>query len=173
MAPLVYISRVQLPKRTIWGVRAVFLLGLITTTISALKLYEMKSLRNSPDPTYTSVNLSVFAIAEVFVGAFTASLPPLRKTFENLLHKILPASLTRASKATENSYALKGVGSQMSTRPAKQKHECDDDSERSMFPEDQVSVGKGSDHAIIKTTQVSVTADSISVVSKNQQDDWV
>lgn len=29
MAPLIYISRVQLPKRTIWGVRAVFLLGLM------------------------------------------------------------------------------------------------------------------------------------------------
>jgi hypothetical protein len=29
MAPLIYISRVQLPKRTIWGVRAVFLCGLM------------------------------------------------------------------------------------------------------------------------------------------------
>lgn len=29
LAPLVYISRVQLPSRTIWGVRAVFLLGLM------------------------------------------------------------------------------------------------------------------------------------------------
>jgi hypothetical protein len=29
MAPLIYISRVQLPKRTIWGVRAVFLCGLV------------------------------------------------------------------------------------------------------------------------------------------------
>lgn len=29
VAPLVYISKVQLPKRTIWGVRAVFLLGLM------------------------------------------------------------------------------------------------------------------------------------------------
>jgi hypothetical protein len=29
MAPLVYISRIQLAKRTIWGVRAVFLCGLV------------------------------------------------------------------------------------------------------------------------------------------------
>lgn len=28
-APLVYIARIQLPKRTIWGVRAVFLCGLV------------------------------------------------------------------------------------------------------------------------------------------------
>jgi hypothetical protein len=29
IAPLVYISRVQLNKRTVWGVRIVFLLGLM------------------------------------------------------------------------------------------------------------------------------------------------
>jgi hypothetical protein len=29
VSPLVYISRVQLPNRTLWGVRAVFLLGLM------------------------------------------------------------------------------------------------------------------------------------------------
>jgi hypothetical protein len=29
IAPLIYISRVQLRKRTIWGVRIVFLLGLM------------------------------------------------------------------------------------------------------------------------------------------------
>ncbi|KAJ4315366.1 hypothetical protein N0V94_005993 [Neodidymelliopsis sp. IMI 364377] len=34
VAPLVYISRVQLPKRTLWGVRAVFLLGLMYVTPS-------------------------------------------------------------------------------------------------------------------------------------------
>jgi hypothetical protein len=29
IAPLVYIARVQLNKRTVWGVRVVFLLGLM------------------------------------------------------------------------------------------------------------------------------------------------
>jgi hypothetical protein len=29
VAPLMYISRVQLPNRTLWGVRAVFLFGLM------------------------------------------------------------------------------------------------------------------------------------------------
>ncbi|KAH7384660.1 Alpha/Beta hydrolase protein [Pyrenochaeta sp. MPI-SDFR-AT-0127] len=149
MAPLIYISRVQLPKRTIWGVRAVFLLGLTTTTISALKLYEMKSLYDSPDPTYTGVNLSIFAIAEVFVGAFTASLPPMRKTFENLLHKVLPASLTGASKSSGNSYALKGVGSQPSTQSSSRpKHDGDDDSELGILPEDETVSGKEPDNTI-------------------------
>ncbi|KAF1831958.1 alpha/beta-hydrolase [Decorospora gaudefroyi] len=155
MAPLIYIARVQLPKRTIWGVRAVFLLGLITTTISALKLYEMKALYDSPDPTYTSVNLSIFAIAEVFVGAFTASLPPLRKTFETQLHKVLPASLTGGStKNSRQSYALQDRGSHPSaTRP---KHELDDNSECGILPEDaSTTEGKGSDQAIMKTTDMS------------------
>ncbi|KAF2853152.1 alpha/beta-hydrolase [Plenodomus tracheiphilus IPT5] len=151
MAPLIYISRVQLSKRTKWGVRAVFLLGLITTTISALKLYEMKSLNESADPTYTSVNLSIFAVAEVFVGAFTASLPPLRKTFENILRKVLPANFAGSSKNTRNSYMMQAAGSQQSAKLAVPRGNGDNESELSILPDDQVS-GKGSDHAIMKTT---------------------
>ncbi|KAH6864661.1 Alpha/Beta hydrolase protein [Alternaria alternata] len=158
MAPLIYIARVQLPKRTIWGVRAVFLCGLITTTISALKLYEMKSLNESPDPTYSAVNLSVFAIAEVFVGVFTACLPPLRKTFENLLRKVLPTSITGGSgKGSRQSYALQNTGPQMSGKSSKRKHDTDDDSELGILPDDEiVSERKGSDQpiTIMKTTHV-------------------
>lgn len=146
-----------------------------TTTISALKLYEMKSLYDSPDPTYTSVNLSIYAIAEVFVGAFTASLPPMRKTFENLLHKVLPASLTGASRSTGNSYALKGVGSQPSTKSSssRPKHDCDDDSELGILPEDTIIPGKELDNTIVRTTHVAVSADDKSEISRRRQDDWV
>ncbi|KAH9864250.1 hypothetical protein J1614_010184, partial [Plenodomus biglobosus] len=160
MAPLIYISRVQLPKQTIWGVRAVFLLGLTTTTISALKLYEMKSLNKSSDPTYTSVNLSIFAVAEVFVGAFTASLPPLRKTFENMLHRVLPASMIGSSKNTRNSYMMQGAGSQQSAKVTAHKEDDDDESERGILPDDQVSTSKGSNHVITKTTLSSIKSSS-------------
>ncbi|RAR01775.1 paraben-hydrolyzing esterase precursor [Stemphylium lycopersici] len=158
MAPLIYIARVQLPKRTIWGVRAVFLCGLITTTISALKLYEMKSLAKSKDPSYESVNLSIFAIAEVFVGAFTASLPPLRKTFESTLRKVLPFSLTGGSgKGSRQSYALQGTGPHATGKSAKSKHETDDDSELGILPEGESdSTRKGSDQAITKTTHLYI-----------------
>ncbi|KAF2448078.1 hypothetical protein P171DRAFT_452095 [Karstenula rhodostoma CBS 690.94] len=104
-------------RETLWGVRAVFLLGLVTTSISALKLYEMKSLYASSDPTYASVNLSIFAVSEVFVGAFTASLPPLRKTFETLLRRVLPESSMGS-----------GAPSNVNGKYAKPKHVLDNDS---------------------------------------------
>ena len=130
----------------------------------------MKSLNESEDPTYTSVNLSVFAIAEVFAGAFTASLPPLRKTFENILRKVLPTNLTGGTaKSSRQSYALRGVESQ--SRP---KAETDTDSECGILPDDSKasSERKGSDHAITKTTQVTVTADAKSIASRRHSD-WV
>jgi hypothetical protein len=148
------------------------LIAFRTTTISALKLYEMKSLNESPDPTYSSVNLSIFAIAEVFVGAFTASLPPLRAAIENVLHKFLPSSFTGGSaKNSRNSYALKG-SSPRGTRSTKPKHETDDNSERGILPKDAEGTGKG-DNAIMKTTLVSVTADDKSINNEHQQDRWV
>ncbi|KAF2036526.1 alpha/beta-hydrolase [Setomelanomma holmii] len=151
LAPLVYIARVQLSKRTIWGVRVVFLLGLTTTTISALKLYEMKALNESPDPTYTSVNLSIYAIAEVFVGVFTACLPPLRKTFDDVLRKVLPAGMV-SSRATRDSYALNKVSNRSQvTKESKVKHDSDGDSDYAILEENKAKAGSSDE--IVKTTQ--------------------
>jgi len=172
LAPLIYIARVQLPKRTIWGVRAVFLLGLLTTTISALKLYEMKSLNASSDPTYTSVNLSIYAIAEVFVGAFTASLPPLRKMFENALHGILPASITGSTKYSNNSYMMQGVGSRRSAKLTVSRHQFDNNSEVDMLPHHQSNAGKEYGRTITNSTLASVIRDDKSETLTNQEDDW-
>ncbi|EUC43564.1 hypothetical protein COCMIDRAFT_38501 [Bipolaris oryzae ATCC 44560] len=168
MAPLVYISRIQLSKRTIWGVRAVFLCGLVTTTISALKLYEMKALANTKDPSFESVNLSIFASAEVFVGAFTASLPPLRKTFENFLRRILPASLTgssgKGSKASRQSYMLDNIEARSTAKSWPGKQETDGDSELGILPNEEAArPTTNSDQAITKTTNVTVTEDDRSL----------
>ncbi|EUC34371.1 hypothetical protein COCCADRAFT_35937 [Bipolaris zeicola 26-R-13] len=164
MAPLVYISRVQLSKRTIWGVRAVFLCGLVTTTISALKLHEMKALANTKDPSFESVNLSIFASAEVFVGAFTASLPPLRKTFENFLRKILPTSITgssgKGSKVSRQSYMLDDMEARSTAKSWPGKPETDGDSELGILPDEGIArPTNSSDQAITKTTHVTVTED--------------
>ena len=142
-----------------------------TTTISALKLYEMKSLNSSSDPTYTSVNLSIFAIAEVFVGAFTASLPPLRKTFENQLHKVLPQSLIGSSRGTRNSYMVRAAETERSVKSVLPRS-ADDDSQRGMFSSDQSSVGKEGELAITRTTVVTIAADGEMVLSRHRQDDW-
>lgn len=88
----------------------------------------MKALADTKDPSYESVNLSIFALAEVFVGAFTASLPPLRKTFENQLRKILPTTFT-ASKGSRQSCALENIEFKVSSKSWRTKHETDDDSE--------------------------------------------
>jgi hypothetical protein len=169
----VYISihfTLHLPASPVFNIparpqhRCALLILYRTTTISALKLYEMKSLNESDDPTYTAVNLSVFANAEVFAGAFTASLPPLRKTFENLLRKVLPTSLTGASTKRQ-SYALQGAENL--------KHGTDIDSECGILPDDYSgSEGKGSDHKIMKTTHVMVSADAKSIASRRDRD-WV
>jgi hypothetical protein len=120
----------------------------------------MKSLNSSPDPTYSSVNLSIYAISEVFVGVFTACLPPLRKTFDQVLRKILPAGLlsSRASKSRE-SCALKPLSDHSDTiKRSKAGHTSDGDSERSMLEGNELK-GKKSHDEILKTTQLIVTID--------------
>lgn len=157
-----------------------------TTAISALKLYEMKSLYSSPDPTWSGVNLSIFAIAEVFVGAFTASLPPLRKTFETLLRRVLPESIIGSTsrsrkstgKGTGNSYVMKEIGNSYvmngnamgpQQRP---KHDLDNDSEHSMLEAQQSLEGKESVGTITCTTEISVAGDDRgSVMSRGHN--WV
>ncbi|KAH4131240.1 hypothetical protein HBI81_005840 [Parastagonospora nodorum] len=174
ITPLVYISRVQLNTRTVWGVRIVFLLGLITTTISALKLYEMKSLNSSPDPTYSSVNLSVYAIAEVFVGVFTACLPPLRKTFDGILRKVLPDGLMSSNNTkSRQSYALKAFSDPLNSasKPSKSEFTSDGDSDYAIL-EAETSRIHGSQDDIIKTTQVTVTVDD-QASERQERDEWV
>lgn len=157
-----------------------------TTTISALKLYEMKSLNSSPDPTYTSLNLSIFAVSEVFVGAFTASLPPLRKTFETLLHRVLPesiigsASRSRKSvgKGTGNSYAMKEVGNSyvlngnISDNKSRPKHDLDNDSEHSILEAQRSLEGKDNIGNITCTTEIRVSGDDRGSM-RSQGHDWV
>lgn len=146
----------------------------------------MKSLWTSKDPTYTSINLSIFAVTEVFVGAFTASLPPLRKTFENFLHCVLPESLLGStarsrksmSKGTGNSYAMREVGNSYvlngnaigsQSRP---KHDLDNDSEHSILEAQQSLEGKDTIGTITCTTEISVAGDERGSV-KGQAHEWV
>jgi hypothetical protein len=133
----------------------------------------MKSLNSSSDPTYTSVNLSIYAIAEVFVGVFTACLPPLRKTFDEFLHNILPAGLL-SSRGTRsrNSCALKVFSTPSNaTNKSKTGHETDGDSDYAILEENGLRA-QGSNDEIIKTTQVSVVVDNASS-ERSRNDDWV
>ena len=149
----------------------------------------MKSLWTSTDPTYTSINLSIFAITEVFVGAFTASLPPLRKTFETILCRVLPESIlgssshSRSKSLGKNSYALKEVGNSyvlngnLAGNQPRPKHDLDNDSEHSMLEAQhsrhsrQSLEGKDA-NMITCTTDLSVTVDERGSI-RTQGQDWV
>jgi hypothetical protein len=133
----------------------------------------MKSLNSSPDPTYTSVNLSIYAIAEVFVGVFTACLPPLRKTFDEFLHKALPNGLLYSSRATKSrdSCALKAFSAPSNaTKKSKTGHESDGDSDYAILEENGLKI-QGSNDEIMKTTQVTVVVDS-TTSERYRNDDW-
>jgi hypothetical protein len=134
----------------------------------------MKSLNSSPDPTYSSVNLSIYAIAEVFVGVFTACLPPLRKTFDGFLHKILPESLvsSRATKSREI-YALKAFSdpSASAIKKSKSDHTSDGDSDYALLEEQQNRAHESQDN-IMKMTEVTVTIDD-QVSEQHQRNEWV
>ncbi|KAF1362268.1 hypothetical protein EJ07DRAFT_107596 [Lizonia empirigonia] len=137
-----------------WGVRAVFLLGLVATIISAVKLYEIKALNESADVSYESVNLSILSVTEVFVGTLTASLPPLRLLFESLLNKILPESAASIrGNSHMNKYVLSNYGSNPRTKPG-----FDDGSSEQaiILPDPQGSAKKGH---ILRTTHVRMTVD--------------
>jgi hypothetical protein len=125
----------------------------------------MKALNTSPDATYTSINLSIFAITEVFVGAFTASLPPLRKTFEDLLRRVLPESVFGSTRDTENSYGMRGVGTKQSIRISRARHDMDNESD--------TTSSENSEHGIVCTTEVSLSVDDKSLVETRKHKSWV
>jgi len=130
----------------------------------------MKSLNTSPDPSYTAVNLSIYASTEVFVGVFTACLPPLRKFFDDILKRILPAGII-SSRGTRNSYALNAFSNRSeATKESQPKLESDADSDYAILEEVR-SGAQGVDAEITKTTRVSVTVDS-KALEKQRNDDW-
>jgi hypothetical protein len=135
-------------------------------------LYEMKSLATSQDPTYSSVNLSIYAIAEVFIGVFTACLPPLRKTFDEFLRRVLPEGLMSSSATkARRSCALEAFSNPPSTvKKSVSDHTSDGDSDYAILEEQRSRVDASHDD-IVKTTQVSVTVDD-KASERQRTDDW-
>ncbi|KAF3031359.1 hypothetical protein E8E12_001705 [Didymella heteroderae] len=169
-APLVYIRNVQLTKRAKWGLRVVFLLGLITTVISAVKLYEIKALNETTDAAYESINLSVLSVTEVFVGTLTASLPPLRLFFEKLLDIVL-AKLglrTRDGPHTD-SYVLPNILSTQATEKATERantkqlpRDSDDDSQEILW-----SAITRTHHITVKVEAAEIKSDHSNCLKNN------
>jgi hypothetical protein len=132
-------------------------------------------LDESKDVPYESINLSILSVTEVMVGTLTASLPPLRRAFENTLNRILPESVIRSSRKTmANSYVLPDYGDNLNTRRSKRDdHESDDSSEKTILQDAEnpgMHVMPGKSGEIVRTTHVSLTIDNTKSHSRNE--DW-
>lgn len=83
--PLVYLSKVKVSKHNRWALRGIFLVGLIATACATAKATELPAISKSVDPTYDTVNLTIWVKAELSAGLMAASIPPLKRTFEKVL----------------------------------------------------------------------------------------
>ncbi|CAE7022809.1 hypothetical protein PTTW11_03486 [Pyrenophora teres f. teres] len=97
VAPIIYLNTIQLSQRTRWGLRIVFLLGLVRPSYQ-LKTTELPALSKTHDPTWDSTRLVIWSGIELSVGILIASLPPLRKQFEALLQRNLPFSFLKSTR---------------------------------------------------------------------------
>ncbi|KAL1801325.1 hypothetical protein ACET3X_001667 [Alternaria dauci] len=96
-APIAYIRSVKLSTHTQWSVRIVFLMSLVCTAISAIKLWDFQRLQGLKEVCYESVTLSIWSMTEVSIGIVVANLPPLRKSFDGLLKNVLSECSTSRS----------------------------------------------------------------------------
>ncbi|OJJ42446.1 hypothetical protein ASPZODRAFT_137257 [Penicilliopsis zonata CBS 506.65] len=85
VGPLVYISHVRVSKYNRWALRAVFCFGLLATVCGIVKTIELHQLLLGSDPTWDTVDLTIWYTAEMDVGIFAASLPALKARFEAML----------------------------------------------------------------------------------------
>ncbi|KAJ8113398.1 hypothetical protein OPT61_g4462 [Boeremia exigua] len=132
VAPILYLSTIQLAQRTQWGLRIVFMLGLVATVCSIFKTIELSALKKTKDPTWDGVNLTIWSATELSVGILIASLPPLRKVFDQMFRHILPSTFMTKSK-TPGSIPLYNVSKPYS-KPMGRSTAGDADSEKDMLP---------------------------------------
>ncbi|KAL1604764.1 hypothetical protein SLS60_004304 [Paraconiothyrium brasiliense] len=159
-APIVYLNRVQLSKQTQWGVRIVFLLALVGTALSIAKIPITYRFLRTKETMWDAIDLSICSINEVAVGIVIANLPPLRKTINNIMAKILPAKFANSLGMTTRKQQSQSnpIASVYSTKGhTKLDNSADDESERYMLElEDRKASGSG----IVKTTHVTIQDDA-------------
>ncbi|KAF1949393.1 hypothetical protein CC80DRAFT_598981 [Byssothecium circinans] len=108
-APLIYLRRVKLTRYAQIGVRTVFALALLGTGISIAKpifyAQHYAALRttiegNPNDTLFASVTTINLSNSENAACIVLACLPPLRRTFDNLLKRVLSKSVLESIGAT-------------------------------------------------------------------------
>ncbi|KAI8931672.1 hypothetical protein NX059_011319 [Plenodomus lindquistii] len=168
-APIAYLRTVQLNRRTQWSVRAVFLMSLLCTSISALKLWDFQRIQGATEPYYDSVTLSIWSMAEVAIGIVVANLPPLRKSFDGLFRHIsatVSNRITRTHHSDVNGFDFnlpsytthhprQSTAEGVTGRVTKKYTKDDDESDMAILS----GVGEGDckeSDEITKTTQIDI-----------------
>jgi hypothetical protein len=140
--------------------------GIVTLTsfscsvISVLRLHESHYLgKRHGDIIWDSTDLSIYSQAEVNIGMFCASLPPLRKLFEKYLSYVLPSSIIEGSNTNKRDRGSdKGSGFVLHTIGSKRPHFemlGDDGSERGILKDDVHEIVKNG--GIYRSTHVRQT----------------
>ncbi|KAF2825878.1 hypothetical protein CC86DRAFT_36101 [Ophiobolus disseminans] len=139
VAPLIYLSTIKLPRRTQWGLRIVFCLGLVATACSIVKTTEFRALSKTKDPSWDSVNLAIWSATELSVGILCASLPPLRKQFDRFFQVILPSTAHGSMSRPPDGIPMWNVSKTIGSKSIGRSRGCeeDDDSERGILPNEE------------------------------------
>jgi hypothetical protein len=159
--------------------------GLYSATIcSIFKTIELKVIYTTKDPTWDGTNLTIWSSVEASIGILIASLPPLRKAFDNLFQNILPSTLQNSHlKTPQHGYsnsshgnirmkALQNSKAYNSRIRGESILDNDGDSDRAILEEE------GNSSGIMKTMKVTVfeeveaSSSKESEVSQKQSHDW-
>ncbi|KAF2708579.1 hypothetical protein K504DRAFT_502603 [Pleomassaria siparia CBS 279.74] len=134
-APILYLRQVKLGRYTRWGVRAVFLAAFLPNA---------------------SATVSQLSLSENSATIFIACLPPLRRTFDNVLVRILPARLKESiAQSHIRSYNL-ALPTYYSTRS--NETEMSEVTESATAIPPVVENAEDANGRIIATTNVNTTA---------------
>ncbi|EMD61626.1 hypothetical protein COCSADRAFT_344518 [Bipolaris sorokiniana ND90Pr] len=152
-APIVYLRHIQLSKQTQWGVRIVFLLGLVGTGLSVAKIPITAKFLKSQEMMWGAMDLSICSINEVCVGIIVANLPSLRNTILNLFSESIPVSSSTAMRVSQKPTShFDIVSSHYASKGHTKLQDDEDESERCILELGE----RRQNWSIMKTTRVDV-----------------
>jgi hypothetical protein len=150
------------------------------TICSIFKTIDLKIITQTQDPTWDGVNLTIWSSCELSIGIIIASLPPLRKAFDDLFKKLLPSTLTNPGKPPQNGYG-NSTNIHMSTfQSGKAYHSRlpggsvldDSDSDRAVLEDEEGKAGMIKTTKVMVTEEVEESSSKGSGSSQKQSCDW-
>jgi hypothetical protein len=97
LLPLTFIFKLHRPLREKIILAGLMGLGLFASGAAVVKLLLTKKYVTGPDPLWDMFDLGIWAMVELFIGIYAASIPCLRAPFEMLLRKL--GALTAREKS--------------------------------------------------------------------------